>query len=371
MKTNLKRFLVFALIIALVPLLVGCGIFKKKPKQPDVPPTVIEYGDLSIHFLELGNRYAGDCIYIKYGEMDILIDAGSRQGSAATICGYLNNHVTDKLDFVIATHAHQDHIAGFYGNSGGPNGRTGVLYNFEIDTIIDYSRTNSTAAIKTNYETQARAYAIAHGATHYTAAQCFDETDGAQKIYEIGEGIEMEILYNYYYFNNSSDENDYSVCVMIRQGENQYLFTGDLEASGENHLVNYYEPSGGLGHCVLYKAGHHGSVTSSSSKLLEEITPEYVVVCCVAGDDEYTGNFDTQFPTKAFLTRIAVYTDAVYVTSVRLYGETPNFGSMNGDIVFNVFSDGKITVVGSNNSTKLKDTDWFEKRGWGAWPIGE
>ena len=45
--------------------------------------------------------------------------------------------------------------------------------------------------------------------------------------------IELEILYNYYYENKTSDENNYSVCFMLRRGEEQFLFTGDLEEKGE------------------------------------------------------------------------------------------------------------------------------------------
>ena len=44
----------------------------------DTVPVVIEEGSMSIHFLELGNKYTGDCTYIKVGEnVDILIDCGS------------------------------------------------------------------------------------------------------------------------------------------------------------------------------------------------------------------------------------------------------------------------------------------------------
>ena len=86
-----------------------------------------------------------------------------------------------------------------------------------------------------------------------------------QRIYQISPSVEMEILYNYYYENTTSDENNYSVCLMFNQGDNHYLFTGDLEKSGEEHLVEYYEDIGEpLPHCVLYKAGHHGSKTSST-----------------------------------------------------------------------------------------------------------
>ena len=56
---------------------------------------VVSTADLSIHFLELGNKYTGDCTYIKVGDVDILIDAGSRVGSITTISAYLNQYVTD------------------------------------------------------------------------------------------------------------------------------------------------------------------------------------------------------------------------------------------------------------------------------------
>ena len=74
--------------------------------------------ELSIHFLEVGNKYTGDCTLIKVGDTEILIDAGSRKGSAATIVPYVQQYCTDGvLEYVIATHAHQDHIAGFVGTT--------------------------------------------------------------------------------------------------------------------------------------------------------------------------------------------------------------------------------------------------------------
>ena len=84
----------------------------------DESTSVIQSDTLSIHFMELGNKYTGDSIYIKAGETDILIDAGSRGNSADDITNYLNQYVEDNtLEYVIATHAHQDHIAGFVGTS--------------------------------------------------------------------------------------------------------------------------------------------------------------------------------------------------------------------------------------------------------------
>lgn len=51
--------------------------------------------DLQIHFLELGNKYTGDCTLIKVGDTEILVDAGSRQSSAKTITEYVSRYCTD------------------------------------------------------------------------------------------------------------------------------------------------------------------------------------------------------------------------------------------------------------------------------------
>jgi len=308
---------------------------------------------LSFHFIELGNQYTGDSIYINYGDIDILVDAGSRQSSSTTIKSYLDKHVKDnKLEYVIVTHAHQDHIAGFNNTST----LTG-LFAYKIGTIIDFPRTDSTTATYNNYQS-ALATMVKNGAVHYNALQCYNNEDGAQRIYELGDGIKLEILYNYYYDHTQNNgENDYSVCFRIIQDGKQYLFTGDLEKAGEDKLVDFYASKGGLGHCVLYKAGHHASVTSSNTKLMSAISPEYVFITACVGTSEYTTVNATKFPSQDFVNRVAPYTDKVYATTYA--GNYPAFESFNGDIVFSV-SDGNFSVSCSKNNLKLKETEWFK-----------
>lgn len=331
------------------------------------PGDVITSGELSIHFLELGTKNTGDSIFIKYGDVDILIDAGSTNASSTTIINYLDQYVTDNtLEYVIATHGHTDHISAFYST----NEREGVFEHYQTEVIIDFPMTNSTGGERTvvgRYKAS-RDLEVENGAKHYTALECYNNENGAKRIYEIGEGVELEILYNYYYENSSSSENDFSVCVMINQGENHYLFTGDLEKRGEEKLVDFYQQNhGGLPHCVLYKAGHHGSGTSSCPKLLEAITPEYICICTCAGTSEYTDNKLNQFPYQSFIDNIAPYTDKVYVTSVvDVYVDKSDFSSngtvksMNGNIIFSL-KDGQIMVECSNNNLLLKETDWFKE----------
>ena len=94
------------LFLAIACLAAGCavgflggGIVSAKQFKSDEAPQVLVEGELQIHFLELGNKYTGDCTYIKAGETDILSDAGSKTSSIPTISEYLNQYVTDgKLD---------------------------------------------------------------------------------------------------------------------------------------------------------------------------------------------------------------------------------------------------------------------------------
>ena len=325
----------------------------------------IIYDDFQIHFLELGNKYAGDCTYIKAGDNDIIIDAGSRKGSATTIKEYVDKYCEDGvLEYVIATHAHQDHIAGFVGNSSGST-KTGILYQYEVEMIIDYSLSDSTSQISKDYKTAVN-LCIESGAKYYNAAQCFNEEDGAQATYSLGEGMSFTILYNYYYFNSAKgtegEENNYSVCTLFTYNDLNFLLTGDLEKEGEEKLAEYYDGSTDektLPHCELFKSGHHGSKTSSNDCLLELITPDICAVCCCAGSTEYTANYNNIFPTQEFITRIAKYTDLVYVTSV-FNEQTKEFESLNGNII--ISADGLNTgIYASNNLIKLKDSTWFNQ----------
>jgi len=330
----------------------------------DLPPPIIEDEDLSIHFLELGNRFTGDSVYIQYGDIDIIIDAGSRSSSATTIVNYINRHITDnKIEYVIATHAHQDHIAGFFSTGSGSSRVTGVLDAFEIGTIIDYARTNSTSQTRANYEaTRDRLVADPDTDTvHYTALEAYKEINGAQRKYELGPDTYLEIMYHRFYENNSSSENNYSVVTRLVHGDNKYLFTGDLESQGETSLVEYYRDNhGGLGKHIMYKGGHHGSSTSSNANLLAAIEPEYIIICTCAGTTEYSSIPGNEFPTQTMINRIALYTDKVYITTLIIDYAAGQFTSMNGDIIFRSTSKGEITVTGSNNNTILKDTDWFK-----------
>lgn len=379
-KMAKKRPVLFFIVVVIIVAIVGCCVLHRKriitipflnkfiPQENELTVdskggaftnediTFIKDSDLSIHFLELGNKYTGDSTLIKVGNTEILIDAGSRQDSAGTIAPYVRQFCTDGvLEYVIATHADQDHISGFVGTAEDK----GIFESFECKTIIDFPLTDKTTKIYQSY-VEKRDAEVQAGAVHYTALDCWKNENGAKRTYTLGDGITMNFLYQKFYEERTTDENDYSVCMLLSQGDNHYLFTGDLEKDGEASLVQNND----LPKCVLFKAGHHGSKTSSTSALLEKIQPDIVCVCCCCGSNEYDAKPENTFPTQAFIDRVSKYTDKIYVTTLATTDEL-GFTSMNGNIVI-TSNDGVVAVRCSNNATILKDTEWFKQnRTWG------
>ncbi len=298
---------------------------------------------LSIHFMYFGNAISGDSTLIKVGNTEVLIDAGSTRGSADVIVPYIKEYCKDGvLEYVIATHAHSDHIAAFVGDEE----TVGVFDSFECGTIIDYTGQKTTSQVSKDYKAK-RDAEVAAGATHYTALECWKEINGASRTYELGESVTLNILYQKYYEQSTSNENNYSVCVMISQGDNHYLFTGDLEEGGEKSLVENNQ----LPKCKVFKGGHHGSKTSNTNDLLSVIQPEIVCVCSCCGDAN-------DFIHQEFIDTVAKYTRRVYVTTFKKADKTG--AALNGNIV--VTSDGKtIEVNCSNNNLLFMETEWFKE----------
>ncbi len=381
--------------------------------------SVVEAEDMSIHFLELGNKYAGDCVFINIGTIEILIDAGSRNTSASVIEQYIDPYIDGELDYVIVTHAHQDHYAGFATNNGlftyysqehtiTTDSETKTIKG--IGNIIQFAYTTKGECRSTEAEILAgsnsmyKTYLIERNKAKnkegnatpviYGDEYNYGNTDAEHSpVIDLTANIQLQILYNYYYFNKASTENDHSLCCMISQKMNngkvkKYLFTGDMEEKGEKKMIDFYatnssayssaystltpydthnivstNPTSLLSDVEVYKGAHHGSKTSSTTEFMKIVSPTIVCICTCAGSSEYTKVDNNQFPTQQFVDRVFPYTTNVYVTTLCIDYDAGTYQSMNGDIVV-------MSSVGDdeNENTKLnfsyndillKDTEWF------------
>ena len=325
----------------------------------DFTVEMIKSKDLSIHFMELGNKYTGDSTLIKVGDVEVLVDAGSKTSSIETIYNYTSQYVEGDLDYIIVTHAHEDHYAGF-STSKYEDSLFGKYNVGSGTTILDFAQITTNKASNKMYKYYQSNLNSAtnggEGAKHYNVLEALSAYENGT--ISLSEDVSLKFLDQEYYHTKSSTENDHSVCFLLSQeNKHHYLFTGDLEEKGEISLV---AKNPDLPVVDLYKAGHHGSKTSSSKTLLEKIQPKMCAVCCCAGSSEYTKNNDNQFPTQQFIDNIAPYTDKIFVTTICKDYDKGLFESLNGNIIVSCSKEDEgINVNCSNNMTLLKDTEWF------------
>lgn len=201
--------------------------------------------DMEVHFIDVGQ---GDATLVKADGHYMLIDAGDNsKGSAVQL--YLSKQGVEKLDYLILTHTDADHIGG----------ADVIVSKFDIDQIFlgDFKKDNKTYKELMD--------AMAYRDIVYEVPEA-----GAE--YQLGNASFIIIAPNAVY----EDPNNSSIALVLKNGENTFLFSGDCEADAEADIL-----SNGLDIDVdVYKAGHHGSKTSSSKEFLEAMTPVYSVISC-------------------------------------------------------------------------------------------
>ena len=156
-------------------------------------------GQMQVHFIDVGQ---GDAALIACDGHYMLIDAGNND-KGTTVQSYLMSQGVEKLDYVIGTHPDADHIGGL----------DVVIYKFDCDTIIMPDVANDTRT----YDDVVQAMKSKGYQTTYPVV---GET------YTLGGATFTIVAPNADYGN---DMNDWSVGVLVQNGNNRFLFTGDAE----------------------------------------------------------------------------------------------------------------------------------------------
>jgi competence protein ComEC len=234
----------------------------------DCISTIPQDNNLRVYCLDVGQ---GDSILITNNNKTMLIDASTNE-MGSRVVKYLNDLGIKKIDYLVGTHPHEDHIGGL----------DNVIKSFDIGTIY---MPNVVATTKTFEEV---IDAISAKKLKVTSPKTGDK-------FTVGNA-ECEVM------SIRNDKDDYNNCsIVIKMDFNNvsYLFTGDAEESVES--------SRKWPHIDVLKVGHHGSNTSSSKKFLEQIKPEVALIS--VGQGNTYGH-----PTQATLKRLSNIGAKIYRT---------------------------------------------------------
>lgn len=265
-------------------------------------------GNLEIYMLDVGQ---GDSFIFLQNNKVMIVDTGNVYNWNATNKA-LKELGVEKIDYLIITHPHQDHIGGLFS----------ISMNYKIEKLITPYIDSKEISVK---KFAFHSYNFGINLANFI----FDK-----KLVHWGKEDEN------FSFENSKLEfielenekfgviNNYSLVFKVKYENTSILMTGDIEYEAEEQLLMSEKDLT----ATIYKAAHHGSSTSNEGTFLERVNPDYVLISAQNGNHNYYGH-----PVKRFMRylenkKIPVYrTDELGTVKVTMDGKNVNFSSNIGD----------------------------------------
>jgi competence protein ComEC len=208
---------------------------------------------LQVAFLDVGQ---GDAAFLRFpNQQTMLIDAGNRsfdwdQGEK-TVLPFLQSINALHINYLVGSHAHNDHIGGFLA----------LVKVISIDTLVlsgyQFNSKLFTSLLRIAKEKNVSIKIVSKGDLLSPDPSC--------RVYILHPDSNYIQSHDF----NGAECNNSSLVLKVQYGVNSILFTGDLEESGEQPLLQYDN----FLESEILKIGHHGSSTSTSKKLLENVNP--------------------------------------------------------------------------------------------------
>lgn len=220
------------------------------PAAPGASGPVPPEGELAVHFLDVGQ---GDAALLLHEDARILIDTGDHRGSEVVTA--LRRLGVDRLDLVIVSHPHADHLGQF----------DRVLAAVAVDEVWWSGSVTTTRTFERAID------ALESSTAAYEEPRAGDRA-------RFGP-VEVEVLHPRP-GGSLRDLHDAMLVVRVTHGDVRFLFTGDAEAAVEARLLA--DPAGVR--ADVLKVGHHGSRTSTTRAFLDAVSPSIAVYSAGAGN---------------------------------------------------------------------------------------
>ncbi len=209
---------------------------------------VVADGNLTVYFIDVGQA---DSILITNNNHNMLIDAGNNEDGEQVV-NFIKDKKIEKLDYVVGTHPHEDHIGGL---------DDVINSDIQIEKVLMPKMQTNTKTFEDVLD------AIQNKGLKITAPKKGDT-------YSLGDAS-LEVMTDS--IENKKNLNLSSITLLMKYGNNSFLFMGDAEK--ENEQTRQWP------NVDVLKVGHHGSKTSSSQEFLNQTKPKISIIMAGVGNN--------------------------------------------------------------------------------------
>ncbi|WP_311370230.1 ComEC/Rec2 family competence protein [Anaerococcus hydrogenalis] len=234
MKAKIKNILIIFLSLIFIFLLINTKEDKGHKNLQE----------LEINYIDVGQ---GNAVLIQSNDKTLLIDGGNRSNSSYYY-NFIKNKNVKKIDYMIASHYDEDHIAGLIS----------ILENYEVSNVLC-----------PNYKKDTKIYKSFKKSLKKSNANIIYPKKGDK--FNISDA-KLQILWPNEY--KQGVDNDNSIVVKLRYGNMSFLFPADASTNVEDQLIY----SGFNLKSDVLMLGHHGSKYSTSKQFLKEVDPKLAII---------------------------------------------------------------------------------------------
>lgn len=229
------------IIILLVTLAIGVYYIYVSQNSYSIKNASNEITGIKVRFIDVGQA---DSILIETNNQKMLIDAGNTEDGEKLV-SYFKGLGINEFNYVIGTHAHEDHIGGM----------SDIINNFKVDRFLMPDVITTTKTFEDTLDA-------------LNSKSIKFETPSIGDTYNMDDAI-IKVLY---VGTDEDNLNNDSIVLKMNYKNVKFLFMGDATTSVEKEIMNDDLKAD------ILKVGHHGSNTSTSSDFLKKVKPSYAII---------------------------------------------------------------------------------------------
>jgi competence protein ComEC len=244
---------------------------KNKAKRIKEMVTTSHPNEIGVVYLNAGQ---GDATIVRLPNGKVMVIDCNIDNSPENITEYLKNAGVKKIDYLVITHPHYDHMSGM--KEIADNFEVGEVWTTRFRRTKESETPESYEKVKEYHAQLKRLHNKGTKINIPTAKNAPAVEEGKLKIKVLGPSYSSQ--------GKNEDIHEESMALQIKFGKTSLVFTGDTPNNGLDRIKNYYN----VKNTTVWHASHHGSREGANEEVLKEANPKYTVI--PVGKGNYHGH---------------------------------------------------------------------------------